>query len=172
MIKYFVQQPTDKSFQNTFARKTAGAAGFDLHALIGTPRELPVGGRFVFSTGIYVAMPIGCEAQVRPRSGLVRDHGVAPIGPGTVDSDYRGEVKITIFNFGDQLYTVNPGDRIGQLVFAPVLPRTNVGMAMGKPTLYNLEPLTAYDVEMLEVKSVEDLGTTVRGDSGYGSTGR
>lgn len=168
MIKYYIEPQSN--FDITFEQKTQGAAGFDLHACIGTPRDIPPGARFVIPVGIYLAMPRGVEAQVRPRSGMVRDFGVGPL-QGTVDSDYRGEIKVTLFNFNQveldedgkliprKVHTVHPGDRIGQLVFAPYYPQS-AGLQL------------PHDVELKQVMDKALLGDTGRGTSGYGSTGR
>lgn len=168
MIKYFVQK--QPNFDLTFEQKTEGSSGFDLHACCGTPRELVPGQRFIFNTGVFLAMPRGVEAQVRPRSGLVRDYGIGPL-QGTVDSDYRGEIKITLFYFDSVTfdengllvprlpYVVNPGDRIAQLAFSPVYPQAA-----------HLQ--LPFDVELRQVMNLKELGSTGRGDSGHGSTGR
>jgi dUTP pyrophosphatase len=101
-------------------------------------------------TGVSIAVPPGYEAQVRPRSGLALRHGIVlPNAPGTIDSDYRGEVKVIVMNAGDAPFTVRRGDRIAQLVIAPVA-----------------------RVEFAEVGSTEALGETPRGDGGFGHTGR
>lgn len=128
---------------------TPGAAGWDLQARIGVPLRLNPGDRAEVSTGLWLAIPTGYEGQVRPRSGLARDHGVTVTNaPGTVDSDYRGEVRVLLVNHGPRAAIIPPGDRIAQLVIAPV-PR----------------------VRIVAVASVDDLGTTARGEGGFGSTG-
>jgi dUTP pyrophosphatase len=104
------------------ARATAGAAGFDLHAAVESDQVLGPGDRVLVPTGISIAVPPGYEAQVRPRSGLALRHGVMlPNAPGTIDSDYRGELKVILLNAGAAPFTVRRGDRIAQLVFAPVV---------------------------------------------------
>lgn len=128
---------------------TAGAAGLDLRAALpaGEPLTLAPRQRAVVPTGIALALPDGHEGQVRPRSGLAASHGVTVLnGPGTVDADYRGEVKVILINHGDAPFTIARGDRIAQLVVAPVTVVT----------------LVAADV----------LPETVRGAAGFGSTGR
>ena len=128
---------------------TPGAAGWDLQARIGVPLRLKQGDRAEVPTGLWLAIPAGYEGQVRPRSGLARDYGVTVTNaPGTVDSDYRGEVIVLLVNHGPRAVIIQPGARIAQLVIAPV-PR----------------------VRLAVVASVDDLGATARGDGGFGSTG-
>jgi dUTP pyrophosphatase len=104
------------------AYKTAGSAGADLAAALDRPLVLPPGGRALVPTGIAVALPDGFEAQVRPRSGLALDRGVTVLNsPGTIDSDYRGEIGVILVNLGAEPATIARGDRIAQLVVAPVL---------------------------------------------------
>jgi dUTP pyrophosphatase len=99
---------------------TAGAAGMDLLADVESEEILP-GGRALISTGIAIELPDGYEAQVRPRSGLAFRHGVTLLNsPGTIDSDYRGEIKVILINHGDQPFRVQRGDRIAQMVVAPI----------------------------------------------------
>jgi len=103
------------------AYATDGAAGMDLAAAVTAPLALPPGGRALVPTGLEIALPPGYEAQVRPRSGLALKHGVTVLNsPGTVDSDYRGEIRVVLINLGDAPFTVARGDRIAQLVVAPV----------------------------------------------------
>ncbi len=98
-----------------------GSAGLDLTAHLGVPLTIEPGGRQLIPTGIAVAIPSGFEGQVRPRSGLAIRHGVTVLNsPGTIDSDYRGQIKIILINLGADSFTVNPGDRIAQLIIAPV----------------------------------------------------
>lgn len=128
---------------------TPGAAGWDLSARIDGPLALRPGDRAEVPTGLWLAIPYGYEGQVRPRSGLAREHGVTVTNaPGTVDSDYRGEVKVLLVNHGPRAVIIKPGDRVAQLVIAPV-PR----------------------VRIVAVGSVEDLEATARGAGGFGSTG-
>src|SRR5262245_45294571 len=102
-------------------RATPGAAGYDLRAAVAADLELAPGARALVPTGIAIALPEGYEAQVRPRSGLALRHGlVLPNAPGTIDSDYRGEVKVIVLNLGDAAFTIRRGDRIAQLVIAAV----------------------------------------------------
>ena len=123
---------------------SAGAAGLDLHAATG-PLSLPPGARAVVATGVAMALPDGFEGQIRPRSGLARDHGVTVLnGPGTIDSDYRGEIGVMLVNMGADNFVVERGMRIAQLVVAPVC----------------------------RVRLVErDAAPTGRGAGGFGSTG-
>ena len=125
---------------------TAGASGLDLHARIVHEIYLQPGVRFTCPTGIAIELPCGYEAQVRPRSGMASKHGVTVLNsPGTVDSDFRSEISVVLINHGDVAYKVCPGDRIAQIVIAPVI-RASIVQA-------------------------EILGETIRGDGGFGSTG-
>ncbi len=102
------------------AYASAGSAGLDLHAAAG-PLQLARGARALIPTGLALALPEGYEGQIRPRSGLARNHGVTVLnGPGTVDSDYRGEIGVLLVNLGHSHFTVKRGMRIAQLVIAPV----------------------------------------------------
>jgi dUTP pyrophosphatase len=104
------------------ARATPGAAGFDLHAAVEADLRVAPGQRVLVPTGFAIAVPAGYEAQVRPRSGLALEHGIVlPNAPGTIDSDYRGEVKVILCNTGEQPFIIRRGDRIAQLVIAPVV---------------------------------------------------
>ncbi|KRE01025.1 deoxyuridine 5'-triphosphate nucleotidohydrolase [Bosea sp. Root670] len=128
------------------AYETAGAAGLDLRAAIGEPVMLAPGARTLVPTGLAMQLPVGFEGQVRPRSGLALRHGVTVLNaPGTVDSDYRGEVSVVLINHGSEDFTVTRGDRIAQLVIAPV--------------------------SHARLSEVETLDETARGAGGYGSTG-
>ncbi len=123
---------------------TDGAAGMDV--LAAEDVTLPPGGRHAVATGLALAIPAGYEIQVRPRSGLALKHGISlPNTPGTIDSDYRGELKIIMINLGDAAFSIGRGDRIAQLVLAPVV-------------------RAAWD-------EVADLDDTARGEGGFGSTG-
>ena len=128
------------------AYETEGAAGLDLRAAIGGPVTLAPGERALIPTGLAMQLPEGFEGQVRPRSGLALRHGVTVLNaPGTVDSDYRGEVSVVLINHGSEPFTVTRGDRIAQLVIAPVT--------------------------HARLSEVETLSETARGAGGYGSTG-
>jgi dUTP pyrophosphatase len=132
------------------AYATGGAAGLDLHAAIEAPVVLAPGERLSLPTGIAIALPAGYEGQVRPRSGLASKHGIGLVNaPGTIDEDYRGEVRVLLVNLSREPYTVQPKDRIAQLVVAPVT-----------------------RVTVLTVEHADELGDTARGAGGFGSTGR
>lgn len=125
---------------------TAGAAGADLHAALTEPFTLKSGERALVPTGFALAIPDGWEGQIRPRSGLALKHGVTTLNaPGTIDSDYRGEVGVILINLGAEPFTVQRGDRIAQIVFAPA-------------------PAVAF-------KEVSALNETARMKAGFGSTG-
>jgi dUTP pyrophosphatase len=101
---------------------TPGAAGMDLLADVSAPVELLPGARALIPTGIAVEIPPGFEAQIRPRSGLALQHGITLLNtPGTIDSDYRGEIMVLVINLGDQPYRVRRAERIAQMVVAPVV---------------------------------------------------
>ena len=126
--------------------KTAGSAGLDLAAAVEDALLIPVGARALVPTGFAIALPAGYEGQVRPRSGLAVSHGVTVLNaPGTIDADYRGEIKVPLINLGDAPFTVTRGMRIAQLVVAPVAA-----------------------VTLREVAVLDD---TDRGRGGFGSTG-
>jgi len=128
------------------AYATLGSAGADLAAAIAAPLVLAPGGRALVPTGIALALPDGYEAQVRPRSGLALRHGVAVLNsPGTIDSDYRGEILVILANLGSEPVTVARGDRIAQLVVAPV--------------------------QRAEWREVAALPASPRGAGGFGSSG-
>ena len=125
---------------------TAGAAGMDVEAAVEADIMLAPGRRAAVPTGIAIAIPAGFEVQVRPRSGLALKHGVTVANaPGTIDSDYRGEVRIMLINLGEDDFTVTRGMRIAQLVVAPV--------------------------SFARLELADTLETTDRGSSGFGSTG-
>ncbi len=131
------------------AYETLGAAGMDVRAAVpeGEPVVLAPGQRAMVPTGLSVDIPEGYEIQIRPRSGLAAKHGLTCLNaPGTIDSDYRGELKVILINHGAEAFTIARGERIGQMVLAPV---TRIVWA--------------------EVDSLPD---TARGAGGFGSTGR
>lgn len=129
------------------AYQTPGAAGADLHALLDAPVSLEPGQRFLVPTGLRLQLPPGFEAQIRPRSGLAVKHGVTCLNsPGTIDSDYRGELKVLLINLGSEAFDITNGERIAQLIVAPVAKADFVP-----------------EVQLSE---------TIRGDAGFGSTGR
>ncbi|MDR1376681.1 MAG: dUTP diphosphatase, partial [Synergistaceae bacterium] len=101
------------------AYATSASAGVDLRSV--ERRVLQPGERALVSTGVSIALPLGYEAQVRPRSGLALNHGITlPNSPGTIDADYRGEIKVILLNLGDAPFAIEPGDRIAQMIVAPV----------------------------------------------------
>ena len=131
------------------AYETAHAAGMDLRAAVeeGAPLTLAPGARAMVPTGLAIALPEGFEAQVRPRSGLAARHGITCLNtPGTIDADYRGEVKVILVNLGSEPFEIARGERIAQMVVAPV---TRAVWA-----------------------EVEELDDTTRGAGGFGSTGK
>ena len=129
------------------AYQTEHAAGLDVYAAVTEPLTIPPGRVVAVPTGVHLEIPPGYEAQVRPRSGLALRHGIGiPNGPGTIDSDYRGELQVLLINFGSEPYVVRRGDRVAQLVFASVA-RVSLTVA-------------------------EELQDTVRGDGGFGHSGR
>lgn len=100
---------------------TLGSAGVDLRAAIAEPIVLKPGQRTLIPTGLAIALPIGYEAQVRPRSGLAIKHGITMLNsPGTIDSDYRGEIMLITINHGEKEFEIKPGERVAQMVVAPV----------------------------------------------------
>src|SRR6188768_1403940 len=100
---------------------STGAAGMDLASAATEPIEIPPGGRVAVPTGLALEIPAGFEGQVRPRSGLARKFGITLTNaPGTIDSDYRGELTVLLVNLGRDAHTIVPGDRVAQLVIAPV----------------------------------------------------
>lgn len=127
--------------------KTNLSAGVDLRAVLTSEFNLGPLERKVVGTGIKVALPEGFEAQVRPRSGLSAKHGITVLNsPGTIDADYRGEIGVILVNLSSESYTINPGERIAQLVFTRV--------------------------EQVKWDIKEELNVTPRGERGYGSTGK
>jgi dUTP pyrophosphatase len=125
---------------------TEGSAGVDLYAAIDEDMFCPPGRRILVPTGIAIALPEGVEAQIRPRSGLALKHGITLLNtPGTIDADYRGEIKVIVINLGDKEYILKRGERIAQMVFSRV--------------------------ERAEFFEVEELVSTIRGEGGFGHTG-
>lgn len=126
---------------------TAGAAALDIMANLDSPVELGSLERVLVPTGLFLAVPQGYEAQIRPRSGLAAKHGLSlPNTPGTIDSDYRGELMIILVNLSKEAYTIHDGDRIAQLVVAPI--------------------------SRVEWEEVEQHNETERGEGGFGHTGK
>jgi dUTP pyrophosphatase len=127
--------------------QTADAAGMDLHAALDVPLQLAPGAVIAVPTGLAMAIPRGFEGQVRPRSGLAAKHAVTVVNaPGTIDSDFRGQCMVLLINHGREPFTINHGDRVAQIVIAPV--------------------------SQAEVVEVAELEQTERGAGGFGSTGR
>ncbi len=125
---------------------TDGSAGVDIRAFLNSPLTLKPFERFLVSTGIFIELPHGFEAQVRPRSGLAVKQGITCLNtPGTIDSDYRGEIKVLLINMSQENQVINDGDRIAQLVFAKV--------------------------ESVNFIQVQELNETTRGGGGFGHTG-
>lgn len=127
--------------------QTPLSAGMDVRADLEQSVTLAPLGRAMIPTGLYVELPEGYEMQMRPRSGLAAKHGITVLNsPGTIDADYRGEIRIILVNLSSEAFTIEPGERIAQLVVARH--------------------------EQVEWEPVEELGTTERGTGGFGSTGR
>ena len=127
--------------------KTTGSAGVDLYANLDVSLTLEPLKRTLIPTGIYIALPEGYEAQIRPRSGLAAKHGITVLNtPGTIDCDYRAEIKVILVNLSDQPYVITPGERIAQMVIAKY--------------------------EKAEFEEVNELDETERGTGGFGSTGK
>ncbi|SHI71085.1 dUTP pyrophosphatase [Dethiosulfatibacter aminovorans DSM 17477] len=126
--------------------KTEGSSGMDLSADINEPIVLKPFERYLVPTGIYIEIPIGYEAQIRARSGLAIKNGISLVnGIGTIDSDYRGEIKVILINLGGEDFTIYRGDRIAQMIFAKV--------------------------EIADIEEVEIVDETARGAGGFGHTG-
>ena len=127
--------------------KTSGSSGMDLMAFIEDPIKIKPGASALIPTGLSIAIPEDTEVQIRPRSGLAAKSSISVLNtPGTIDSDYRGEIKIILFNHGKEEFTVNNSDRIAQMILTPVF--------------------------KAELKEVEELPKTIRGSGGFGSTGK
>lgn len=136
----------NKGRQPLPAYATPQSAGMDLHADNDEPVTLRPLQRRLIPTGLFIALPEGYEAQVRPRSGLALKHGITVLNtPGTIDADYRGEIGVVLVNLSDTDFTVNPGERIAQMVIARC--------------------------EQADLQVVAELDETERGDGGYGHTG-
>ena len=127
--------------------KTSGASGLDLMAFIKEPIEIKPKTSSLIPTGLSVAFSENYEIQIRPRSGLAAKKNITVLNtPGTIDSDYRGEIKVIIYNHGDENFLVNNGDRIAQMILAPVV--------------------------KMELEEVNSLPESIRGKGGFGSTGK
>ena len=129
------------------AYATQGSSGLDLRAFIPTPVQLAPLERVLIPTGLHIAMPNHLEAQIRPRSGLAIKQGLTCLNtPGTIDADYRGEIKVILINLSNEIQVIQDGDRIAQIIFQ--------------------------QVEKMEWQLVENLETTQRGEGGFGHTGK
>jgi len=145
-LKVFFKQLPHAKGLDLPSYATADSAGLDLRAALEEPMVLEPGSRALVPTGLQMALPQGYEAQIRPRSGLAFRHGITMLNtPGTIDSDYRGEVKVLAVNLGDEPFEIRHGDRIAQMVIAPVV--------------------------RAAVTGVEELPGSERGEGGFGSTG-
>ena len=145
MIKVLVKKLNPKAKLPKY--KTEGSSGMDLMALIENPIKIKSQNSALIPTGLSIAIPEDMEVQIRPRSGLAAKSNISVLNtPGTIDSDYRGEIKVILFNHGKEEFTVNNNDRIAQMILMPVL--------------------------KAEFEEVENLPKTVRGSGGFGSTGK
>ena len=127
--------------------KTKGASGIDLMACLDNSIELKPGESCLVPTGLSIAFPEKYEIQIRPRSGLAAKNNIGVLNsPGTIDSDYRGEIKIILFNHGNENFIINDNDRVAQMVLTPVI--------------------------KMDLEETNDLPETIRGDGGFGSTGK
>ena len=127
--------------------KTEGSSGMDLMANIEKSITIPPKKSAIIPTGLSIAIPNDCEVQIRPRSGLAAKSNISVLNtPGTIDSDYRGELKIILFNHGDKDFIVNNNDRIAQMILMPIL--------------------------KMELEEIENLPKNIRGSGGFGSTGK
>ena len=145
MVKVLIKKLNQKAIIPSY--KTSGSSGLDLTALIDSEIIIPSKKSALISTGLSIAIPDDTEVQIRPRSGLAAKSNITVLNtPGTIDSDYRGELKIILFNHGDKEFVVNNGDRIAQMVLMPIL--------------------------KIEFEEVDNLPKTIRGSGGFGSTGK
>ena len=127
--------------------KTTGSSGLDLTAFIEKKIVIKPGENALVPTGISIAIPEDTEVQIRPRSGLAAKNNISVLNtPGTIDSDYRGEIKVIIYNHGNEKFSINNGDRIAQMILAPVV--------------------------KMELEEKNDLPKSIRGKGGFGSTGK
>ncbi|MDA9234141.1 dUTP diphosphatase [Candidatus Pelagibacter sp.] len=127
--------------------KTKGASGMDLMAFINEPIKLQPNSLCLVPTGLSIALPEDCEVQIRPRSGLAAKNSITVLNtPGTIDSDYRGEIKIILFNHGDKEFIINHKDRVAQMILMPIF--------------------------KIDLEETNELPDTIRGKGGFGSTGK
>ena len=137
----------NKSKNNLPAYETMHAAGMDLRADLESPISLKPLERRLVPTGLHIELPEGFEAQIRPRSGLALKHGIGIVNsPGTIDADYRGEIKVLLINFSEEVFEIKTGDRIAQMIISKV---EKAGLVL-----------------------VEELNETHRGEGGFGHTGK
>ena len=145
MVKIFIKKL--KPSVQLPSYKTNGASGMDLMAFIDEPIELKPGKSCLVPTGLSVAFSKEYEIQIRPRSGLAAKNNITVLNtPGTIDSDYRGEIKIILFNHGKENFIINNNDRIAQMVLTPIV--------------------------KMEIEEINELPETIRGEGGFGSTGK
>ena len=145
MIKVLVKKLNSSAKLPSY--KTNGASGMDLMACINKPIDLKPGESFLVPTGLSVAFPEEYEIQIRPRSGLAAKNSISILNtPGTIDSDYRGEIKIILFNHGNKNFKINKNDRIAQMVLTPVI--------------------------KMDLEETNELPVSIRGERGFGSTGK
>ena len=145
MIKVFIKK-LNSSIQLP-SYKTKGASGMDLMAYLEKPINLEPGKSCLIPTGLAVAFPKDYEIQIRPRSGLAAKNNISVLNtPGTIDSDYRGEIKVILFNHGKENFIINKNDRIAQMILTPTI--------------------------KMELEEINELPESVRGEGGFGSTGK
>ena len=145
MVKVLVKKLNSKVKLPSY--KTEGSSGMDLIAFVDKPIEIKPNNSALIPTGLSIAIPEDCEVQIRPRSGLAAKSNISVLNtPGTIDSDYRGELKVILFNHGENEFVVNCDDRIAQMILTPVL--------------------------KIEFEEVNELPETIRGSGGFGSTGK
>ena len=145
MVKVLVKKLNPKVILPSY--KTEGSSGMDLMACINEPIYIPPKNSVLIPTGLSIAIPNDCEVQIRPRSGLAAKSNISVLNtPGTIDSDYRGELKIILYNHGDKTFEVKNNDRIAQMILMPIL--------------------------KINLEETDDLPDTVRGSGGFGSTGK
>ena len=145
MVKVLVKKLNSKVKLPSY--KTEGSSGMDLIAFVDKPIEIKPKNSALIPTGLSIAIPEDCEVQIRPRSGLAAKSNISVLNtPGTIDSDYRGELKVLLFNHGNKEFVVNNNERIAQMVLTPIL--------------------------KVDFEEVDSLPVTVRGAGGFGSTGK
>ena len=145
MVKVLFKRLNQKAKLPSY--KTDGSSGMDLMACLDEPITIKPNESKLIPTGIAIAIPEDTEVQIRPRSGLAAKNNISVLNtPGTIDSDYRGEIKVILFNYGDKDFTLNNDDRIAQMILMPIL--------------------------KVDFETVETLPETIRGSGGFGSTGK